>query len=78
MIVRVVRGQLIRLDGARLAELRHAHGFTLRDVERHTGCSRMAVCNWENESVMPRDVSVLRDLYGDALQSSGALTTEDL
>jgi len=78
MRVRVVGDQLVRLDGGRLAELRRAHGFTLRDVEDMTGVSRMTICNWENEESMPRDTAALTLLYGDALRASGALTIEPL
>lgn len=76
MIVRVSGDQLLRLDGTRLAELRRAHGHTLRDLGKLLGVSRMTICAWEHERAVPRDVEGLRAVYGHSLEWSGALTTE--
>lgn len=80
MIVRVIGTRLIYLDGLRLAELRHAHGLTMRGAAALLGVSAAAVCFWEHEQTSPSaaQVEALHTLYGDALESSGALTVEDL
>lgn len=80
MIVRVAGSFLVRLDGGRLAELRRAHDLSLAEVGDACGVSTAAACAWEAERYCPTAPSVdgLRELYGDALASSGALTVESL
>lgn len=80
MTVRVVGTRLIYLDGQRLAECRRAHSLSMRAVARELGVTCAAVCGWEHETFFPSDAHLLalESLFGDALESLGAIVVEDL
>lgn len=78
MIVRAKDHQLIRLDGARLAELRESANLSLREAAKRVGVSRQTLVNWEREVAVPRHLEGLAGLYGEALTSSGALRIEEI
>lgn len=80
MIVRVAGSLLYYIDGGRLAETRHAFGLSLRQAADHLGVTAAAVCFWEHESVTPKlsHIQALQDLYGDALESMGAVVMEEM
>lgn len=80
MTVRVVGTRLIYLDGQRLAECRRAHSLSMRDAARELGVTSAAVCGWEHETWFPSEhhIASLLDLFGDTLESMGALVVEEL
>jgi transcriptional regulator with XRE-family HTH domain len=70
-------GMRIDLDGAKLRELRLSLGMTLAEVATIVGCSFAAIGHYEREAMIPGQDAIngLRRVFGDALESTGALVT---
>lgn len=68
----------VRLDGARLRELRIGLGLTLQEVGDAIGKTRAFVSQMETEVAMPSSSTVtdLQEFYGIALHDSGAIVVE--
>ena len=70
-------GLRIDLDGAKLRELRLSLGMTLAEVATLVGCSFAAIGHYEREAMIPGPDAIngLRRVFGDALETTGALVT---
>lgn len=68
-------GAIIDLDGDKLKGLRTSQGLTLADVAERAGISFSFVGHIEHERCCPglAVVERLRDVFGSALEESGAI-----